>query len=667
MIGAFLANKLLSTTLKMLLSLLAMGTTAKFTPTDGAKAASTPHPLKEKFMRTQFFKRWSALATLLAVAAPLHAAPTMNMPMGKAMPTGKAVPQTAESEFNCAMMGSMDAMNRKMMSAPMTGNADRDFAAMMIPHHQGAVEMAKIQLQFGKDPVLRRLAQEIITTQLEEIAVMKRALAALANVATMQASTMQPMPFSLPPTRLATPISGRDRVYTADQVSNTVSVINPATNTLLGVIRLGDPVPQALGPLYKGALLVHGLGFSPDHRTLAAVSVGSNSVSLIDTTTNAVKGTIYIGRSPHEAFWTPNGAELWVAVRGEDYISVIDPVAMKETRRITTNNGPAMVLFSPDGKTGFVPSSFVPELCVVDVASHQVIARVPQASPFSPNLAISPDGKEVWFTLKDTGKTQVISGRAPFQTLATLDTGPFSNHVALVDNTRGQFAYITIGGQNAVKVYTREKLPRLVTTIALGDVPHGIWPSSDGSRVYVGLENGDAVQAIDTLQNRVIAKIGVGQLPQALVYVPDAVPTGDGTTNLLPLGDATRSAQLQMLPPPEAQGKMREARASVVVNPLGLIDQLQIVASGLEAGREYQLSLAASPNAPFGMRVALGKMKANPAGAATLQTLGPLRRALTSLESALSATDKRYLLLTTTENEIPVLVQTETLTPAPTK
>jgi len=107
------------------------------------------------------------------------------------------------------------------------------------------------------------------------------------------------------------PISSHDRVYTADQTSNTVSVIDPAGNKLLGVIRLGEPVPGALSPLYKGQLLVHGLGYSPDSKTLAVVSVGSNSVTLIDTATNKVKGTVYVGRSPHEAFFTPTGRELW--------------------------------------------------------------------------------------------------------------------------------------------------------------------------------------------------------------------------------------------------------------------------------------------------------------------------------------------------------------------
>src|SRR3981081_4666495 len=122
------------------------------------------------------------------------------------------------------------------------------------------------------------------------------------------------------------PLSTHDRVYAADQTSNTVSVIDPSENKLLGVIKLGDPVPGALSPLYKGQLLVHGLGYSPDGKTLAVVSVGSNSVTLIDTATNKVKGVVYVGRSPHEAFFTPNGRELWVTVRGENYVSVTDPL-----------------------------------------------------------------------------------------------------------------------------------------------------------------------------------------------------------------------------------------------------------------------------------------------------------------------------------------------------
>src|SRR5438309_10017417 len=158
---------------------------------------------------------------------------------------------------------------------------------------------------------------------------MKTALASLLLTVSLPAYAQQ-APWGLPDV----PISNRDRVYAADQTSNTVSVIDPSSNRLLGVIRLGDPVPGALSPLYKGELLVHGLGYSPDSKTLAVVSVASNSVTLIDTATNKIKGKVYVGRSPHEAFFTTDGRELWVTVRGENYVSVIDPEQIKEIRRI---------------------------------------------------------------------------------------------------------------------------------------------------------------------------------------------------------------------------------------------------------------------------------------------------------------------------------------------
>src|SRR4051794_35612137 len=163
-------------------------------------------------------------------------------------------------------------------------------------------------------------------------------------------------------------ISHHDRVYAAEQFSNTVSVTDPVDNKLLGVIRLGDPQPGNFSPLYKGQVLVHGMGYSPDHKTLAVVSIGSNSVTFIDTATNAVKHVTYVGRSPHEAFFTPDGKEIWITVRGENYISVIDAADFAEKRRIQVPAGPGMQIFSPDGKYGYICSSFNPEMVVVSVA-----------------------------------------------------------------------------------------------------------------------------------------------------------------------------------------------------------------------------------------------------------------------------------------------------------
>src|ERR1700726_4631213 len=138
------------------------------------------------------------------------------------------------------------------------------------------------------------------------------------------------------------PISHKDRVYSAEQFSNTVSVTDPVDNKLVGTIRLGDPLPGMFSPLYKGQLLVHGMGFSPDHRTIAVVAIGSNGIIFIDTATNSVKHITYVGRSPHEPFYTMDGKEVWVVVRGENYVSVLDGTTYEEKARIIVPNGPGM-------------------------------------------------------------------------------------------------------------------------------------------------------------------------------------------------------------------------------------------------------------------------------------------------------------------------------------
>jgi YVTN family beta-propeller protein len=450
------------------------------------------------------------------------------------------------------------------------------------------------------------------------------------------------------------PISHQDRIYSAEQYSNTVSVTDPVDNKLVGTIRLGDSLPANLSPLYKGQLLVHGMGFSPDHRTIAVVAIGSNAVIFIDTETNSVKHITYVGRSPHEAFYTMDGKEVWVVVRGENYVSVLDGTTYEEKARIIVPNGPGMTIFSPDGKYGYVCSSFTPETEVIAVADHRIVGRVPQASPFCPNIAVTPDSKQVWFTLKDTGKTQVFDAQPPFTLLKTLDTGPITNHVNIVRNPNGMFAYVTIGGLNEIKVFRTDNF-ELVATIPVGKLPHGIWPSGDGTRVYVGLENEDKVAAIDTLKNEVIATSPIGQAPQALVYVPDAVPavSGDlnaamtrmmvvpeglGTNNLQPLGVAGQSTELWLVPP----GAKKEAKAptSVSLSDQGLVQVLEAAVTGLEPGKPYLLALASEPSGT-GVLEPLQGFMTNPAGAAVVNAIGPIRQLVHGEDKA----PRRYLVI----------------------
>jgi YVTN family beta-propeller protein len=432
------------------------------------------------------------------------------------------------------------------------------------------------------------------------------------------------------------PISHHDRVYAAEQFSNTVSVIDPEDNRLLGVIRLGDPQPANFNPRYHGQLLVHGMGFSPDHKTLAVVSIGSNSVTFIDTATNAVKHTSYVGRSPHEAFFAPDGQEVWVTIRGENYVDVLDAHTYEEKTRIIVPAGPGMQIFSPDGKYVYVCSSFNPETDVIRVDDHKIVGKVAQASAFCPDIAATPDGRQVWFTLKDIGKTQVFDARPPFALLKTLDTGPITNHVNIARNANGMFAYVTIGGLNEVKVFRTDDFEQ-IAVIPVGDLPHGIWPSGDGTRIYVGLENADAVASIDTLTNKVIATTPVGQAPQALVYVPDAVTVGDGTQNLQALGAAGLVTHIVMAP-----GGKRGDRAptSVSLFEQGLTQVLQASVTGLQPRQPYVLALSPQPE-EGGAIEPLAAFTTDPGGAAIVNAVGPIRQFV----SGDSHSPRRYLVI----------------------
>jgi YVTN family beta-propeller protein len=432
------------------------------------------------------------------------------------------------------------------------------------------------------------------------------------------------------------PISHRDRVYVAEQFSNTVSVTDPVDNKLLGVIRLGDPQPGNLSPLYKGQVLVHGMGYSPDHKTLAVVSIGSNSVTFIDTATNVVKHTTYVGRSPHEPFFTPDGSEVWVTVRGENYVDVLDGRSYEEKTRIIVPAGPGMQIFSPDGKYGYVCSSFNPETQIITVSDHRIVGKMTQASPFCPNIAATPDGSQVWFTLKDVGKTQVFDARPPFGPLKTLDTGPITNHVNIVRNANGMFAYVTVGGLNEVKVFRTDNFEQ-VATIQVGNLPHGIWPSGDGSRVYVGLENADGLAAIDTLTNTLIATSPIGQAPQALNYVSNAVPEGDGMQNLQPLGVAGQAAHLTLAPAGKTAGK---APTSVSLFDQGLTQVLQASVTGLAPQQPYVLALSAQANGG-GPLEPLSSFMTNPAGSAIVNAVGPIRQIVQDS----TKTERRYLVI----------------------
>jgi YVTN family beta-propeller protein len=358
----------------------------------------------------------------------------------------------------------------------------------------------------------------------------------------------------------ASAVEPTDRVFICNEDSNTMSVIDPRSNTVETTINLTsfdeDPRPPfrfvtggtipthaaMIGkPLYHGAIAIHGAAPSPNNRWLAATGRGSSNVYLIDTVAKKVVGNqrnpqagpttnperlssgVLIGREPHEPTFTRNGKELWVAVRGEDRIAIIDvDVAVKESagepggrRYYGTINGPAQVWFSADGSLAFIASQKTSQVDVWTVNADAQGRSHPQRTTtldrtaqdpfgFTPFLKTSPDGGEVWMSHKLADQVSSFSTRDPHRVSDTvpLGQGARPNHVEFVENAAGKVVYVTLarvddggpGGiaSSQIAIIDRSAPPgarRVVGTFfTRGREAHGLWTSPSHTLLYVSHE-----------------------------------------------------------------------------------------------------------------------------------------------------------------------------------
>ncbi|GAB4483924.1 MAG: hypothetical protein OHK006_06620 [Thermodesulfovibrionales bacterium] len=390
-----------------------------------------------------------------------------------------------------------------------------------------------------------------------------------------------------------------DRVFIANEDSNTITVINPATNTVETTINLTsfdeDPRPpfrfvtggvmpthtaMIHKPLYHGCIDAHGVVPSPDGRMLATSGRGSSNVYLIDArtrkvigntanplgsqTTNAERITsgVLVGREPHEPTFTRNGKELWVAVRGEDRIAILDVEkaircskgedVQPVLRFLPTINGPAQVWFNRTGTTAFVVSQKVPKIDVFQVNPDSSGFSNPERlttldisgqdrQGFTPFMKTSPDGKEIWFSHKLSDAVSCRSTGEPFGLLDTIGLGEKArpNHLEFVENAKGRAVYVSLarvddngpGGtaSSRIAIIDRSAGPGQRTVVGMffsrGREAHGLWTDPENRRLYVSHEQDElpgtphdgqtlatAFDVTDPFAPRFLAQIPLGSL-----------------------------------------------------------------------------------------------------------------------------------------------------------
>ncbi|MFZ5510865.1 MAG: beta-propeller fold lactonase family protein [Pseudomonadota bacterium] len=394
-------------------------------------------------------------------------------------------------------------------------------------------------------------------------------------------------------------VNPADRVFIANEDSNTISVIDPNTNTVETTINLTsfdeDPRPpfrfvtggiapthaaMTNKPLYHGCIAAHGVVPSPDGRLLATAGRGSSNIYLIDTLTKKVIGNgpnpqagpttnpervtsgILVGREPHEPTFTRDGRELWVALRGEDRIAILDVAAALEESAgrgakalrgyVPTVNGPAQVWFSRDGGLAFVASQKTPRLDVFNVngdghgRSQPVRVTTIDISSvdkpgFTPFLKTSPDGGEVWLSHKLADRVSSLETRPPFRPVSSVALGELArpNHLEFVDNAKGKVIYVSLarvddGGpagvpSSRIAIIDRTAPPGERKVVGMffshGREAHGLWTNPANNLLYVaheqdelpGTPNGgqtvcSAFDVSDPFAPRFLAQIPLGSL-----------------------------------------------------------------------------------------------------------------------------------------------------------
>ena len=397
----------------------------------------------------------------------------------------------------------------------------------------------------------------------------------------------------------AASIEAGDRVFITNEDSNTLVVIDPRANTVETPINLTsfdeDPRPpfrfvtagvapthaaMIHKPLYHGCIDAHGAVPSPDGRLLATSGRGSSNVYLIDSVKRQVIGNaanpfasaggnperissgILVGREPHEPTFTRNGKELWVTLRGENRIAILDvEKAVRQMggseagailRFVPTINGPAQVWFDAKGQTAFVASQKVSSIDVFsvnpDAAGYSRPERIAtidvsaQDKPgFTPFLKTSPDGVEVWFSHKLADALSARSTRAPFDLLDAVALGNMArpNHVEFVENARGKVVYASLariddggpGGTASSQIAIIDRgagagARRVAGTFfTAGREAHGLWTNPANDLLYVAHEQDElpatanagqtvcsAFDVSDPFKPRFIAQIPLGSL-----------------------------------------------------------------------------------------------------------------------------------------------------------
>jgi PGF-pre-PGF domain-containing protein len=238
----------------------------------------------------------------------------------------------------------------------------------------------------------------------------------------------------------------------------------------------------------------------------------SNTVSVIDTATNTVKATVEVGSDPKGIAITPDGTNVYVTNYDSNTVSVIGTATNKVTDTIEVGKSPWAVAVSPDGTKVYVTNDVCSTVSVIDTSTNVVTTLVDLKYQNPSGVAISPDGTNVYVSSGSSNNVSIIS-TASNEVTNTIIVGSVPHGVAVSPD--GKNVYVANTNSKTVSVISTAA-NEVIATVTAGNGPYAVAVSPDGTKVYVPDRDDNTVSVIDTATNTVTTTVNVGKQPKAL-------------------------------------------------------------------------------------------------------------------------------------------------------
>jgi len=316
--------------------------------------------------------------------------------------------------------------------------------------------------------------------------------------------------------------AGRHILYVTNSGGNDVTLVDAATNKVIGSIETGSAP--------------HGLEASPDGRTVYVSGETDDDIVAIDTATSRILWKAPIGDRPNHIAISPDGRYIYAPIRSADYADVVDTRTRERIKSIPVGRSPHNAYQGPNKKWMYVTSMGEDKITIIDIATQSALGSIPVGGEPRP-AAITRDSKLMYvaltglhgFVLADIAQRKVIRKieLPPTDGAAVSTYGYTPTHGLGLRPDEKQFWITDVFG-NAVEVFS---VPdhKLSGRVPVGEAPNWMTFSLDGKLLYVSNAGSNDVSIIDTNAVKEVARVPVGLAPKRLLVVD--VPEDRGLAN----------------------------------------------------------------------------------------------------------------------------------------